>query len=242
MLIINADDWGLNDIATNNILFCYKNKRVTSVSAMMFMADSERSAELAIEHTIPTGLHLNFNQQFNGNVKSKKLIEHLQIIAAFLSKNRFSHYLYNPLLKGYFDYVYKSQYEEYLRLYKRLPTHIDGHHHMHLCGNMIIEKIIPKGFKVRRNFSFALGEKSFLNRFYRHVVDKWLMQRYICTDFFFSILPIHLERLQRIVNLAKYSNVELMVHPERVEEFNYLMSDEYIETISSVRKGTYCGL
>ena len=44
MLIVNADDLGRNITATDNILCCHARRRVSSASAMMFMADSERAA------------------------------------------------------------------------------------------------------------------------------------------------------------------------------------------------------
>lgn len=236
MLIINADDWGKNKLATDNSLSCFKSGRITSASAMVFMVDSERAAELALESGLETGLHLNFTLRFSGRVQSTKLNEYHQRIAAFLSRNKYSLLFYNPLLKKYFEYVFKAQHEEYLRLYNNKPAHMDGHHHMHLCTNMIVGKVIPRGFKVRRNHSFAFGEKNPLNRFYRRIVDRWLVKRYMCADFLFDILPIQSGRLQRIVNLAKSSNVELMVHPENVTEYIYLMSDEYKHIISCIEK------
>ncbi len=242
MIIINADDWGKNTLATDNTLSCHKNGRITSTSAMVFMADSERSAELALEHDLDVGLHLNFTLSFSGPVKSRKLIAYHRSIIAFLSKNKNYLLIYNPLLKRHFEYVYKAQFDEYVRLYDRVPAHINGHNHMHLCTNMLIDKVIPKGYKVRRNFSFAPGEKGPLNRFYRRIVDSWLMGRYTCTDFFFDIFPIQFERLQGIVNLASSSNVELMVHPEFSETYGYLMSEEYLRLISMIRKGTYSSL
>ena len=45
MLIINADDWGRSVAETNAALRCYEEARITSASAMVFMADSERAAE-----------------------------------------------------------------------------------------------------------------------------------------------------------------------------------------------------
>lgn len=243
MLIINADDLGRNRLATDNALSCYKNGRITSASAMMFMADSERSAEFALENSLDTGLHLNFTQEFSDTVRSAVLYEYHQRIATFLLKSKYCVLLYNPLLRREFDYVYKAQYEEFLRLYNRIPTHIDGHRHMHLCTNMIVGHVIPRNQRVRRNLTFDPNEKGPFNRFYRHVVDMWLARKYGCADFFFTISPISdSSRLRRIVNLANSSNVELMVHPEKVEEFAYLMSAEYFQLISNVIKGTYAVL
>ncbi len=209
---------------------------------MVFMADSERSADLAIENNLDAGLHLNFTQSFSGHIKSATLIEYQEKIAKFLLSNRYSLLIYNPILKNHFDYIYKSQVEEYVRLYNRNPTHIDGHHHMHLCMNMLINKLIAKGFKVRRNFFFLPGEKNTINRLYRYIIDAWLMRRYTCTDFLFNISPIKPERIEAIVRRSKSAIVELEVHPEEPKEYTYLMSDEYRLMISCVDTGTYTTL
>jgi predicted glycoside hydrolase/deacetylase ChbG (UPF0249 family) len=243
MLIINADDWGWNKTSTDNSLVCFKNGGITSVSAMVFMEDSQRAAELALEYGLDAGLHLNFTTKFNRNITSNKLLECQQRITTFLHKNKYCFLLYNPVLKGSFHYVFSAQYEEYVRLYHKEPTHIDGHHHMHLCTNILIDKLIPKNSKVRRNFSFTSGEKSLLNQSYRSLVDRWLQQRYQCTDFFFSIQPIHKpNRLRRIVELSLTHNVELMVHPEKQDECSYLLSTEYMELIHDKKIGSYRAL
>lgn len=240
MLIINADDWGMKPESTNNALICYKDGRITSVSTMMFMEDSERSAELALEIGLDVGLHLNFTERFNGRIKSTKLQDSHQRIATFLLKNKYSLLLYNPMLKRDFEYVYKAQYDEYVDLYERVPTHIDGHHHMHLCTNVLIDKLVPENCKIRRSYSYNPGEKGLMNRSYRHLVYTWLKRRYVCTDFFFIFSQCHgSDRLNRIVELSQSSNIELMVHPDEPEEYKYLMSTEYLEIIRGANIGTY---
>jgi chitin disaccharide deacetylase len=240
MLIINADDWGRNKTTTDNSLVCFKNGRITSVSAMVFMEDSQRSAELALEHGLDAGLHLNFTSKFDQNITSSKLLECQQRITAFLQKNKYCFLFYNPILRGEFHYIFSAQYEEYIRLYHKKPTHIDGHHHMHLCTNVLLQRLIPSGSKVRRNFSFTLGEKRMINRLYRSFVDRWLQRRYQCTDFFFSIEPMHKsDRLRGIVELSLVHNVELMVHPEKQDEYRYLLSTEYMEIIRNKKIGSF---
>jgi predicted glycoside hydrolase/deacetylase ChbG (UPF0249 family) len=240
MLIINADDWGGNWVSTYNSALCFKQNRITSASAMVFMEYSPRAAELALGIGLNTGLHLNFTLEFNGDCVSTKLLERQQRIASFMRRGNYFLLLYNPLLKRDFEYVYNAQYDEYLRLYNNKPTHNDGHHHMHLCTNMLINGLIPKGSKVRRSFTFSAGEKNFFNRFYRCIVDTVLSRRYICTDCFFSISHHkNIESLRKIVNLAKFKNVELGVHPEIQGEFDYLMSDEYLQVIVDAERKSY---
>ncbi len=240
MLIINADDFGANTAATDNALACYKNGRITSASAMVFMSDSERAAGLALENDLDVGLHLNFTHKFNGPVKSARLIEYQMDIARFLQRNKYCLLLYNPFLRKQFAYVYNAQYDEFMRLYGKRPTHIDGHHHMHLCTNMLIDRYVPTGFKIRRSFSFSVREKSPINRLYRNIVDRILARRYSCTDFFFSISPDRgYDRLRRIVELSHYHIVELMTHPEKRDDFVFLMSGEYSEMIRNAKTGIF---
>lgn len=240
MLIITADDWGKNTAATDNSMLCFKNGRITSMSAMVFMRDSERAADLARESGVESGLHLNFSLPFDGPVRSEKLLTSQLRLTAFLEKSRFAPMLYNPFLNKDFEYVYMAQYDEYVRLYGMVPAHINGHRHKHLCWNVLIDGLIPRGSRVRRSFTFHWGEKNPINLMCRRLIDKIVAGKYVCTDSFFSLVPIDKnDRLQTIINLSKESVVELMVHPERKEELDYLMRDEYSEMISLVKTGNY---
>ncbi|BFU93244.1 MAG: hypothetical protein NTAFB01_44310 [Nitrospira sp.] len=243
MLIINADDYGRNRAVTDNTLKCFVSGRVTSASAMVFMADSERAAESAKECGLETGLHLNFTLGFDGIANSKKLIESQGRIASFLKNGKYAPLFYYPALRKDFEYVYAAQFKEYLRLYAKDPTHIDGHHHMHLCTNMLVSRLIPQGTKVRRSFSSLLSERSVFNRSYRHIVDSIVETRCTSTDMFFSITPPEdIERCQRIIDLSQSRNVELMVHPERSEDMDLLMSDHFSVLIGQTKIGGYAAL
>ena len=168
MLIINADDFGRSVAETDAALQCYTAGRITSVSAMVFMADSERAAELAKgEKELDVGLHLNFTERFTGKNKCAKLTDYQNRLAIYLGRNKYSQLFYNPLLRREFSYSCKAQVEEFTRLFGKPPSRIDGHHHMHLCANLLLSNLIPAGIRIRRNFSFWPGEKSSLNRAYR---------------------------------------------------------------------------
>jgi len=240
MLIINADDWGRSQADTDAALRCYQGGRITSVSAMVFMADSERAAELAKEDELDVGLHLNFAETFTGNRIATTLGNYHDKIVRFLMRNRYSQLLYNPFLRREFSYSYEAQAEEFSRLFGKPPSHIDGHHHMHLCPNLVLSKLIPPGMKIRRNFSFWPGEKSWLNRAYRMLVDRWLARRYELTDYFFDLTQcIQEKKLDRIIALAESSMVELMTHPVIEPEAEYLMSDAFCELLQRLKVGSY---
>jgi chitin disaccharide deacetylase len=243
MIIVNADDWGRSVRETDATLDCYERGRITSVTAMMFMADSERAARIALEKNIPAGLHINFTEAFTGQGPSDKTRRAQLRTVRFLNRHKYMQLLYNPFLGKAFVTAYESQLEEFHRLYKRAPSHFDGHRHMHLCGNMLVAAPIPTGSKVRRTFSFQSGEKSLVNRGYRALVSRRLAGRYRTTDYFFSLEQhLNTDRLKRVVEIARNHKVELMTHPGNDAEYNFLMSEGYKQAIHSVPAGSYSDL
>jgi predicted glycoside hydrolase/deacetylase ChbG (UPF0249 family) len=241
MLIVNADDWGRSRAETNAADECYKAGRITSVSAMVFMEDSERAANIALANGVKVGLHLNFTQEFTGTGYAKALGDRHRRIARFLNRNKCAQLLYNPFLRDDFTYCYRAQADEFKRLYGRPPSHVDGHHHMHLCGNILWNPVIPRGMKVRRNFSFWPGEKSLLNRAYRRLLDRLLSRRYQLTDYFFDLTQsLEQNKLPRVQALARSSAVELMTHPIVPMEFEYLIGREFEALLERLSRGTLC--
>jgi predicted glycoside hydrolase/deacetylase ChbG (UPF0249 family) len=240
MLIINADDFGRSRLETDVALNCHKGARITSATAMVFMADSSRAADLAQTAGIDLGLHLNLTQPFTGEAKGKLLREYHERVVRFLTSSKYSLCVYNPALRRQFQYVYQAQLEEFIRLYGRRPSHIDGHHHTHLCTNMLIDRIIPAQERVRRSFSFRAGEKNVLNLAYRRLVDWSLARRYRVTDFFFSLQQcLNNNRLAQVFELSRTAIVELMTHPTESNEYSYLMSDAYRVALRPIETGTY---
>jgi len=226
-LIINADDWGLDQETTARILSCVARGSVSSVSAMVFMQDSERAAGIAREQDIDAGLHLNFTTAFSSAKCSTQLVEHQLRIAQCLRRHRLAQALFHPTLMRSFEYAVSAQLEEFCLLYGRMPQRLDGHHHMHLCANVLVGRLLPPVTVVRRNFSFEAGEKSFANRLYRRVVDRTLARRHRLTDFFFSLAPLNPHmRLQRIFSLARQFAVEVETHPANPDEYQFLSSGE----------------
>ncbi|HZP07529.1 MAG TPA: ChbG/HpnK family deacetylase [Terracidiphilus sp.] len=225
-LIINADDWGLDRETTDCIRRCFAHKALSSTSAMVFMADSVRASELAREEGIDTGLHLNLTEPFSGSGISSQLAGHQEKVALYLRKRRAHQAIFHPGLTRSFTYTVQAQLEEYARLYGQPPARLDGHHHMHLCANVLFSALIPRGIVVRRNFSFRPGEKGSLNRWYRRRIDQMLARRHQFADFFFALAPLSPpERLSHIFSLSRQLMVEVETHPVVPEEFRFLTSD-----------------
>jgi len=234
-LIINADDWGRNVVTTDRILDCLLLGSVSSVSAMVFMADSERGAELARQHNVDAALHLNFTSPFDASHCTERLKHHQERLGRFLLSHRYSRVLFMPMLASSFQYVVAAQLEEYERIYGQAPLRMDGHHHMHLCANVLNGELMPAGTIVRRNHSFQPGERSVINRVYRRWLDRMLNSRYRTTDLFFILPPTApSNRLADIFALADRSTVEVETHPVDDEDYDFLMGDELARRLGNV--------
>ncbi|MGD0267520.1 MAG: ChbG/HpnK family deacetylase [Candidatus Sulfotelmatobacter sp.] len=234
-LVVNADDWGRDRETTERTLECVRQGAVSAVSAMMFMEDSARASGIAQEHGIDTGLHLNLTTQFSALGVPAKLIEHQQRLARYLRRHRVAHVVFHPGLTSSFEYVVAAQLEEFRRLYGAQPNRIDGHHHAHLCANVLFGKLLPAGTIARRNFTFRRGEKSFANRLYRRITDRLMAARHRMTDLFFSLPPLQPEHLQKIFSAAQSGIVEAETHPVNPEEHRFLAGGEIFRWIEADR-------
>jgi predicted glycoside hydrolase/deacetylase ChbG (UPF0249 family) len=234
-LIVNADDWGRDVENTDRTLECIAAGAVSSVSAMVFMAGSERAASIACERGIDAGLHLNLTTSFSANSTPARMREHQERIARYLAWHRFGYVVFHPGLKNSFEYVVAQQLEEFQRLYGHSPERIDGHHHAHLCANVLLGKLLPEGTVVRRNFSFRRGEKSLANRLYRAWIDRKLAQRHRLADYFFALdVREPREQLREKVLLAREFNVEIETHPVNRQEYDFLQSGEFVRVCGDV--------
>ena len=234
-LIVNADDWGRDSDTTRRIFECRRAGTVSSVSAMVFMDDSERASILAKEAGIDAGLHLNLTLEFSSAECSAKLKEQQGKIAVYLSRHSLAQVVFHPGLVRSFDYVVKAQLGEYARLFGAEPRRIDGHHHMHLCANVQNGRLLPAGTLVRRNFSFLRGERSLANRLYRRALDHRLAKRHRIIDFLFPLSPLEPKaRLDRIRSLARDFVVEVETHPVNADEYAFLTGGEAIRWAGDV--------
>jgi hypothetical protein len=199
------------------------------------MEDSERAAAMARESGIDAGLHLNLTTPFSASNCPARLAERQREITACLRRNSFARVVFHPWMVRSFEYVVEAQVEEFGRLYAAGPERIDGHHHMHLCSNVVFGGLLPPGILVRRNFSFLPGEKSLWNRSYRKFVDSVLAKRHRMADFFFSLPPLSpRSRLERIFSLTNAYTVEVETHPARPGEYAFLMGDEILRLTENV--------
>lgn len=243
MLIITADDLGRDRAATDACLNCFRRKRITSASLMVFMQDSERAAGLAIQEGLETGLHLNLVLPYDAPGVAENVSQSQASAVRFFRRGPWTQVIYNPFIARAIAMSFLSQLGEYRRLCGTEPAHFNGHKHFHLSPHILLGRLLPPGAAVRRSFTFNAGEKGLINRCYRRRVDAWLLKSHVSTDAFFSLQPIDdLSRLTRIVDLARTASVEIMVHPWKPDEFAFLAEDRFQVLTAPAERGGFGAL
>jgi hypothetical protein len=233
MLIINADDWGYDAHTTQRILTCVERGSISSVSAMVFMEESERAATVARDRGIDAGLHLNLDTPFSKVPITSKLVEHQAKLKRFL-RSPFSRPFFHPGLVRSFDYVVSSQLAEYDRLYGRQPRRIDGHHHMHLAANVLLGGLLPLGTVLRPHFSGEPGEKRIRNSIFRCYAKLMLARSHRTVDGLFALPPLEPKRLHGIFSRSREISIEVETHPTNPVEFEFLTGGALFRLLSDV--------
>jgi chitin disaccharide deacetylase len=242
MLIVNADDWGYDASTTDAIAETFRAGRISSTTAMMWMADSERAPALAAELAIPVGLHLNLMEPFSAAavpdaVRSRQGRVVAKYRSGFVPR-------WDPR-RGALATVEGSVDEQMREFRDRYgePTHVDGHQHGHLALGPLMALDAGPVDALRPSFTFARGQKSPPNRALRGLLNVWIGRHFRTVRSFHSIRTLHPRfggsGLPEALAEARAADVEIMVHPGLADEFDLLMSAEWMDSIGAVGLGDY---
>lgn len=247
MLIVNADDWGGFKQGTDAIEACFAAGAISSSTAMVHMSDARRAAELALEHRRPIGLHLNLTQPFDAPDVGPLVRERQRRLCAHFARLRARRWVYsaNPASHTLVADGIRDQLEEFQRLYGAAPTHIDSHHHVHVCPDVFLSHALERGVRVRQTLSplpAARGPATLPSR----LKHRLLSRRFTTTSYFWGAreltgsdgsIPIG-----AAVQLARTETVEIMVHPSFPAELEVLHSKRWLDAIGPARRGPYSSL
>jgi predicted glycoside hydrolase/deacetylase ChbG (UPF0249 family) len=241
LLIVNADDFGRTHTATDAIIECFRGHCITSTTAMIWMEDSQRAAQLARSAGLPVGLHLNLTELFTDPETPAPVCDRQAgLLSHFRSVRRWG---FNPGLHRAVELAICDQLVAFQRLYGREPSHVDGHHHVQFTPHVLLARTLPRSIKLRRTHTFSSGEKSIANRMLRELMHFALGQRHPTTRYFFSIRQLHPalggRDLDAKLNLAHHNSVEVMCHPERDDERTVLSSRAWTDRLYSLPTGSY---
>jgi chitin disaccharide deacetylase len=237
MLIVNADDFGGSSTATNAICEAFDAAAITSASGMVWMRDSERAAGIAAERGLPLGLHLNLTLPFSGRDVPQGVQERQQQLTEIFTRDgwwkeaarRFDRELLRAAIEDQVE-RFREQFGE--------PTHIDGHHHVHLYEAVL--DLLPRTWPLRPPLRAPAQAGA-----RRNLRERRLHRRFRAPDLSFAFERVHpavggigLEVLDRARDVC----VEVMTHPRKPSEGEVLLAPEWRATLDSLPLGCYADL
>jgi chitin disaccharide deacetylase len=244
LLIVNADDWGGFKEGTDAIEACFAVGAISSSTAMVHMSDTRRAAELAQEHKRPIGLHLNLTQPFDGPDVAPVVRERQRRLCAHFARLSVRRWTFsgNPAIHRLVADGIRDQLEEFQRLYGAEPTHVDSHHHVHVCPDVFLSRALAHVDRVRQTLS-PLPAAHGAATLPRRLKHRLLARRFTTTSYFWGAreltgsdgsIPI-----VDAIRLARTETVEIMAHPSFPGEYGVLHSERWLEAIGAARLGPY---
>jgi predicted glycoside hydrolase/deacetylase ChbG (UPF0249 family) len=234
MLIVNADDFGASPSTSNPIIDLFAGGVVSSASAMVRMRDSARAAPLAREHGLPTGLHLNLTLPFDDASVPAGVRERQRRLTDALGRESWREDGHENPAGRLLDDVIADQLECFRASFGE-PTHLDGHHHIHV--HRAVLEHLPGDLPIRPILSVpSRADARPGSR------ERRLRRRFQCPDLCFAFEHVHpslggdgLEALEH----ARRRTLEIMVHPQRDPERAALLSAEWRAALSTLPLGSY---
>lgn len=215
-LIVNADDFGLTDGVTYGILDAMKNGIVTSTTMMVNTPGTAKAATIARENPeLAIGLHINISLGFpltdGASLTENGMFLKPSVIGSDERYNEEE--LYREM---------RAQYQKFLELTGRKPTHLDSHLYAH-----------QKFPKVCRAIHRLAEEE---NLPVRDLATAQYAQTYFEGNFKVkpgeSQVNLKAKCMQLIRELSGHTVAELMVHPAFPDE--WLMNNSSYNTQRSI--------
>lgn len=244
VLIVNADDFGWNTEATDRTIDAFRAGQISSATAMVHMADSERAAMLAREAGLPIGLHVNLTDPFDGD-KVPAATRARQLAACrHFSGRRFKlrSWSYDPRIGGDVDAAVADQLQRFEELYGGPPTHFDGHNHVQACPNVVLARPLRAVGRTRNGLRSWPSASEPMGRL-RALRRGLTYRRLLTTRYFFDIDKLFRDptpaSLAARVDLAHETSVEVMAHPGFPHELSALRSPLWAQALESAPLGSY---
>jgi chitin disaccharide deacetylase len=242
-LIVNADDLGLDTAVTDAILDCFRSGAISSTTALVWMRDSDRAADIARRECIPTGLHLNLIEPYTASDVPSRVADTQGRVVERLRTGGLGAQLYHRAWSEDFGQCIRDQLSRFTEIYGVPPTHLDGHRHMHLAMNALLSRALGPVRRCRRPVNRPPVESAGYKRLARSALSVLVRVRFTTTDACFSVRSLHPELggsgLDEALLRADRGTVELFVHPGYRDELPLLRSDEWRARVTTHRLGSF---
>jgi chitin disaccharide deacetylase len=246
LLIVNADDLGLDRCNTDAILECFHSGAISSATALVWMEDSCRAAEMARREGIPVGLHLNLIEPFSAADVPEAVAATQRRVVERLRHRGIDTRLFHPGWSADFERCIGDQLARFHELYGHPPTHIDGHQHMHLVPNALLARALGSVGRCRRPVNRRSTESRAHKRAFNAALARLMRPRFVTTEWCFSIRSLHPglggSHSDGRLALARDHSVEVMVHPGWEDERAVLLAPDWRDRLATFRRGSYADL
>jgi chitin disaccharide deacetylase len=237
VLIVNADDVGASPTATDPAIAAFEAGLISSCSAMVWMPDSLRAAELARERGLPIGLHLNLTLPFAAtDVPSEVRDRQARLIEYFENASWRDDIDAQPPRKLLRQAV-ADQLDQFAATY-RDRTHLDGHHHVHV--HRVVLGVLPRGMVMRPILREPARADARLDRRERRLHRRFRAPR--LTLAFEHLHPALGGVGLDLVDRARGDVLEVMVHPQQPRQLEALQSPEWRAVLARVPVGAFTAL
>lgn len=238
MLIVNADDFGAAPSATDAILTAWCQGAITSASAMVWMPDSERAAGLAASAGLPLGLHLNLTLPFRARDIPDVVRDRQGRLAALFGRESWLNDEQVAAPAQLIHEALEDQLERYRELYGE-PTHINGHHHVHVHRSVL--EALPRTFPVRP--VLRVPSRAWSRPDAR---ERRLRRRFVTATVALGFEHLHPalggDGFDVLEPAGGHTVVEVMTHPQQSAELEALLSAEWRAVMARLQLGSYADL
>lgn len=246
LLIVNADDYGYGVGETDAILAAHRAGAITSATAMVWMQDGLRAGELAASTTLNLGLHLNLIEPYSDPRVPPEVAAVQRRIVQRIRAAGPRAFLYHPGWAADFTRCIADQLAAFRTVYRREPTHVDGHQHWHLVPNALFSPALITVTRARRPVNRPRIHSTPAKEAVRTAQAALVRTRFTTTRRCLSIRALAPALggtgLGEALSTARRGSVEIMVHPGWADEQAILLGPEWVETVESCRRGSYADL
>ena len=209
-IIINADDYGLNERNSHAIAEAFSKQLITDTTMLANFSYFDEAVKLAQKEGFidRIGIHLNLTE---GKPLTRDIEKCERFVSDGVFNKRYNNDRVSPLSKAEKDAIYKELSAQADRIKNAgiRMTHADSHHHIHtsvtiapiavrVCREHGIDKI-----RLHRNLGQISGFKKFVKKRY----NIWLRkQGFVTTGYFAYVMDIE--------NAPIPDSTEIMVHPD----------------------------
>lgn len=239
-LIISADDFGISEKANQAILRLAQEKKIDRVSVMIGGKISKDEVKELLESGVKIDIHLHLLEKNFFDKREKESEDGtVKRIAIFLL----------DFLTGWYGsakvkIIWKKQIEEFKTIFGRYPDGINSHEHIHF-----FPPLFKTALRIKEEFKISyirLGKLKRKGKFGKvaFILDKLRLMNFRRNLIFFTPLgiarsyPFELNTSDFLVsfdwiknleeffeNIIEKTQTELVFHPERKNEYEFLMKN-----------------